>query len=239
MSDEYTFAPYAEKMQEAVKEFGGSIMETYRGHDIRPLWNQQGEGYTGFKYLYKAPKLEKIALGVGYFREKLASYAIMIWPEDEYALPLYSGYWAESAKGSFFIIDLYPLADCIRDLAYMEKYLCPLEDIYQKGLEWFPPANVRSENWFRALASPYLITTEADATKQNQERLMTLTLEYLNVFIDLWKKEEPRPPDYMKELNARKEAIRKTFQERDSIGDTMLTRAIGKELAHLSLITQF
>jgi hypothetical protein len=239
MSDEYTFAPYAEKMQEALKEFGGSIMETYRGHDIRPLWKQQGEGYTGFKYLYKAPKLEKIAFGVGYFREKLASYAIMIWPEDEYALPLYSGYWAESAKGSFFIIDLYPLADCIRDLAYMEKYLSPLEEIYQKGLEWFPLANVRSENWFRALASPYLITTEADATTENQERLMTLTLEYLKVYIDLWKKEEPSPPDYMKELNARKEAIRKTFQERDSIGDTMLTRAIGKELAHLSLITQF
>ena len=43
----------------------------------------------------------------------------------------------------------------------------------------------------------------------------------------------------MKELNARKEAIRKTFEARDSIGDTMLTRAIGKELAHLSLITQF
>ena len=57
--------------------------------------------------------------------------------------------------------------------------------------------------------------------------------------IDLWKKEAPNPPQYMKELNARKEAIRKTFEARDSIGDTMLTRAIGKELAHLSLITQF
>jgi len=43
----------------------------------------------------------------------------------------------------------------------------------------------------------------------------------------------------MKELNARKNAIRSTFRARDSIGDMMLTRAIGKELAHLSLITQF
>jgi hypothetical protein len=43
----------------------------------------------------------------------------------------------------------------------------------------------------------------------------------------------------MKELNARKEAIRITFQQRDSIGDMMLTRALGKELAHLSLLTQF
>jgi hypothetical protein len=167
------------------------------------------------------------------------SNALMIWPDDDHALPVFSSYWAESAKGSFFIIDFYPLADCIRDLPYLEKYLALLEDIYGRGMEQFPPSNVRSENWFRAASSPYLITTEADATKENQERLMSLTLDYLKVYTDLWKNESPGPPEYMKELNARKEAIRKTFEARDSIGDVMLTRAIGKELAHLSLITQF
>jgi hypothetical protein len=239
MSEEYSFPPYAEKVQELLKEFGGTVIEQYQGYDIKPLWDQQGEGYTGFKYLYKAPKLEKIAFGVGAFREKLMSYALMIWPDDNYALPIYSGYWAESAKGSFFIIDLYPLADCIRNLPYLEKYLSPLEEIYERGLEHFPPSKVRSENWFRTISSPYVITTEAEATKENQEKLLTLTLDYLTVYINLWKKEEPSSPDYMKELNARKEAIRKTFQARDSIGDMMLTRAIGKELAHLSLLTQF
>ena len=73
----------------------------------------------------------------------------------------------------------------------------------------------------------------------NQKKLLDLTCDYLKVYIDLWKKEETSPPEYMKELNARKEAIRITFQERDSIGDMMLTRALGKELAHLSLLTQF
>jgi hypothetical protein len=69
MSAEYTFPLYGEKMQELIKEFGGTLMEEYQGHDIKPLWDQKGEGYTGYKYLYKAPKLEKIALGVGAFRE--------------------------------------------------------------------------------------------------------------------------------------------------------------------------
>ena len=239
MSEEYSFPAYGEKVEELIKEFGGTVMEEYRGYDIKPLWEQKGEGYTGYKYLYKAPKLEKIAFGVGCFREKLMSYALMIWPDDNHALPIYSSYWAESAKGSFFIIDLYPLADCIRDLPYLEKYLAPLEDIYADGLEHFPPSKVRSENWFRTVNSPYLITTEADATKENQERLLNLTLDYLKVYIDLWKNEEPSTPEYMKELNARKEAIRKTFMARDSIGDMMLTKAIGKELSHLSLITQF
>ncbi|MCK5187344.1 MAG: hypothetical protein KAR43_09455 [Deltaproteobacteria bacterium] len=239
MGEAYAFPPYSEKVQELIKKFGGTVMEEYRSYDIKPLWDQKGEGYTGFKYLYKAPKLEKIAFGVGCFREKLMSYALMIWPDDNHALPIYSSYWAESAKGSFFIIDLYPLADCIRDLPYLEKYLAPLEDIYAEGLEHFPPSNVRSMNWFRTVNSPYLITTEADATKENQERLLNLTLDYLKVYIDLWKNEEPSTPEYMKELNARKEAIRKTFMERDSIGDMMLTKALGKELSHLSLITQF
>ncbi len=94
-------------------------------------------------------------------------------------------------------------------------------------------------DWFRAVSSPYIITTECDATKENQGKLLDLTLDYLKVYIDLWKKEEKSPPEYMKELNARKKAIRKTFEERDSIGDMMLTKAIGKELAHLSLVTQF
>ena len=239
MSEEYSFPPYDEKMQELLQEFGGTVLEEYRGNDIKPLWDQKGEGYTGFKYLYKAPKLEKIAFGVGCFREKLMSYALMIWPEDNYALPIYSTYWAESSKGSFFLLDFFPLADCIRDLTYMEKYLMPLEDLYHKGLDYFPPSRVRSENWFRTITSPYLITTEADATKQNQVRLLDLTLDYLKVYIDLWRKEEPSPSEYMQELNARKEAIRETFRARDSIGDMMLTKAIGKELAHLSLITQF
>jgi len=239
MSEEYVFPPYGEKLQELIKEFGGTLMEEYQGYDIKPLWDQKGEGYTGYKYLYKAPKLEKIALGVGAFREKLMSYALMIWPDDNHALPIYSSYWAESAKGSFFILDFYSVADCIRDLTYLEKYLNPLEEIYERGLEAFPPSRVRSENWFRVINSPYLITTEADATKENQDKLLNLTLDYLKVYIELWKKDEPRSAEQMKELNARKNAIRSTFRARDSIGDMMLTRAIGKELAHLSLITQF
>jgi hypothetical protein len=239
MSEKYSFAPFNERMQEALKVFGGTLMTEYRGHDIKPMWDQKGEGYTGFKYLYKAPKIEKIVHGFGSFREMLMSYAIIIWPDDQHALPIYNVYWAESAKGSFFIVDLYPLADCIRDLPYLERYLQPLEEAYNKGLDYFPGLGGRSENWFRALISPYCLTGDIDASKENQSRILELIFDYLNVYIDLWKKDEPRSPEEMKEYNARKEAIRMTFRARDSIGDRMLTKAIGKELAHLSLLTQF
>jgi len=239
MSEEYSFPPFNEKMKEAMKAFDGKVITDYRGHDIRPMWDQKGEGYTGFKYLYKAPKLEKVVHGFGSFREKLMSCAIIIWPDDSHALPIYSVYWADSAKGSFFILDLYPLADCIRDLPYMEKYLEPLEEAYQKGIDYFPSLGGRSYNWFRALVSPYCLTGNIDASKENQNRIMELVFDYLNVYIDLWKKDEAKSPEEMREYNARKEAIRTTFQARDTIGDMMLTKAIGKELAHMSLITQF
>ena len=35
MSEEYTFAPYAEKVQEAIKAFGGTVMESYVGRRFR------------------------------------------------------------------------------------------------------------------------------------------------------------------------------------------------------------
>ena len=49
MSEEYTFPLYGEKLQELIKEFGGTLMEEYQGYDIKPLWDQKGEGYTGYK----------------------------------------------------------------------------------------------------------------------------------------------------------------------------------------------
>ncbi len=70
-------------------------------------------------------------------------YGATVWPDDEYALPVYSSFWAESEKGSYFIIDFYPTADCICDIPYMEKYLEPLEDLYDKGKEHFPGLSTR------------------------------------------------------------------------------------------------
>jgi hypothetical protein len=47
MGEAYAFPPYSEKVQELIKEFGGTVMEEYRSYDIKPLWDQKGEGYTG------------------------------------------------------------------------------------------------------------------------------------------------------------------------------------------------
>jgi len=239
MTEEYSFPPYMETIEEAIKVFGGEKQSTYRGKDITPLWNLKGEGFSSYKYLYKAPKCEKICVGFQNFKDMLMSYALMVFPDDDHALPIYSSYWAESKKGSYFIADFYPTADCIVDIPYMEKYLEPLEGPYSKGSDAFKGTQGRNPNWFKALMSPYCITGSLDtSTKESQDLLMGITMEYFNIYVDLWKKDEPGDAEYMKRLNEKKEAIRMNFREKDP-GGMMMVKAVGEELAELSIETLF
>ena len=161
MEQEYTFPNYEQVMQELLAKFGAEKMDTYKGHDIIPLRDMKGKAMTSsYKYLYSAPKLEKIVFGVQCYRDKLMTYTTSIWPDEQYALPIYSSFWAESKKGSYFIVDFYPIADCIIDIPYMEKYLEPLTLAYDKGLKYFPEKVSRDPDWFRALVSPYCITAD-------------------------------------------------------------------------------
>ena len=176
-------------------------MDSYLGHDIRPFQNLIGKNMESSKYVYKAPKLEKISTAVHNFKDMLMSYGVIIWPDDEHALPTFSSYWAESAKGSYFIIDFYPPVDCAMHPEYVEQYLTPLESLYEKGAKIFPERFGRSPVWFRALVSPYCLTADfAPSTKKTRDAIMELTLGYLDIYIDLWKKDKPRDPTYMKPL---------------------------------------
>ena len=59
MSEEYSFPAYAEKVEEMVKEFGGTVMEEYQGHDIKPLWEQKGKDTPGLSTFIKPQNLKR------------------------------------------------------------------------------------------------------------------------------------------------------------------------------------
>jgi hypothetical protein len=61
---------------------------------------------------------------------------------------------------------------------------------------------------------------------------------YLNIYYDLWEKDQPRDPEYMKSLNARKDAIKRNFREKDP-GAFMMEKAVGEKLADLGLKVLF
>lgn len=240
MTDAYTFPPYEQEIEKVLGRFGGQKMKTYRGRDITPLWDLKGGPLLwSFKHLYAAPKLEKIAITVQSFRDKLMTYAAMIWPDDAHALPVFSSFWAESAKGSYFILDFYPTADCICDIPYLERYLEPLETVYGQALEHYNTVSVRDPNWFRAMVSPYYINADFHpSTSQTQQRLLGYTVAYLEIYHRLWEQDQPREAGSMQRLNERKEAIRRNMREKDP-GGFMVEQAVGKELAELSLTALF
>jgi hypothetical protein len=240
MSEDYTFPNYEDNIRKLLDKFDAKLMPTYRGKDITGLHDSSGGMLTfSRKFLYSAPKLEKIVFGVQCYREKLMTYTCSIWPEDKYALPIYSSFWAESQKGSYFLLDLYPLADCICDLDYLEQYLMPLEEAYEKGLQDFSKKVVRDPHWFKALVSPFYITADfSPSTKESQGRVIETKVDYLEQYLQLWKNEEPGDPEYMKPLVARKEAIRKCLKENDP-GGFMLEKAVGQEMADLHLEVLF
>jgi hypothetical protein len=241
MTEEYSFPPFEDEMKKILDKFGGKRMETYQGEDITPLWDLKGEGLPwSCKYLYSAPKLEKIVFAVQSFRDKLMSYATGIWPDDTHALPIFSAYWAESAKGTYFVVDFYPTADCICDIPYMEHYLDPLEDTFNKGMEYFPSlSSGRNSNWFLALSSPYCLSGDFfPSTKETQRYILEIMTSYLTIYYDLWQKDQPRDTEYMKSLNTRKDAIRTNFREKDP-GEYMMVKAVGKKLADLGLKVVF
>jgi hypothetical protein len=75
MSEEYSFPPYNDEMMKVIDKFGAKKIEKYRGEDVTPLWDLKGGPLLrSFKYLYAAPKLEKIAITVQSFRDKLMTY---------------------------------------------------------------------------------------------------------------------------------------------------------------------
>jgi hypothetical protein len=121
----------------------------------------------------------------------------------------------------------------------MEKYLEPLEDVYAEGKKHFPNVSGRDPNWFRAIISPYYINADFHpSTKETQDRLLGLTIDYLDVYHSLWEKEEPSDPEYMKRLNERKAAIRQNMRDKDP-GGIMVEQAVVKEIAGLSLRAVF
>lgn len=240
MAEEFTFPDYEKRMMAIIEKFGPRKMETYKGKDITPLWDMKGGGLSwSYKYLYSAPKLEKIIFSVQSFRDKLMCYTAIIWPEDDYALPIYSSFWAESAKGSYMLIDLYPTADCIVDIPYLEHYLQPLEDAHDRGLKHFSERCSRDPDWWWALASPYALTADfGPSTKESQENILSLATDYLEVYQSLWEKDEPRDAEYLKRIHERKQAIRYNLKEKDP-GGLMLENSVGPEMTELTLTALF
>ncbi len=76
------------------------------------------------------------------------------------------------------------------------------------------------------------------AQKQTQENILSLASDYLEVYYDLWKKDEPADAAYLERLRERKQAIRQNLKDKDP-GGLMLENSVGHELTELTLEVLF
>ena len=67
---------------------------------------------------------------------------------------------------------------------------------------------------------------------------MELTLGYLAIYIDIWKEDALREPEYMQSLITRRNAIKTTFIQNDP-GAKMMEVSLGEEMAAFSMNISF
>jgi hypothetical protein len=179
----------------------------------------KGNVIKGSINCYSAQKLEKITLVQLELVKKYYGNIITIWPADEYALPILIISMDENPSATHFFVDCMSLADCVTDSSYLKSYLDSLEPAWKKykfirDLPNFPDYEVNLYSWMRAIASPYLITRRVPPNKPKGIRgdLIRLGVDYLKIYLDMWKNAEPHDQQYMDSLNQRKARIREHFR---------------------------
>ena len=214
--------------------------------EAKRIADLKGSVIRGSITCYRAKKLEKITLVNLTLVERYYGIIVTIWPADDYALPILTLSTDESPDTDHFFLDFIPLADCVVDSPYLKQYLDPLEPAWKKykfvrDLPNFPAYEVNLYSWMRAFESPYLITRRVPPNKPKgiREDLIRLGVDYLKVYVDMWKKAERQDTGYMEVLNMRKGRIREKLRDgRDPDGKFWWKgeRYLGPELTR-SLIT--
>jgi hypothetical protein len=203
----------------------------------------KGNVIKGCVHCYGAKKLEKITLVHLELVGKYYGCILRVWPADDYPLPIFTLSMDENPNATHFFLDCIPLADCVVDDSYLEKYLDPLQPVWKKykfirDLPDFPDYEVNLYSWMRATQSPYLITRRVPANKPKgiREDLIKLGIDYLKAYTNIWGKAQLQDPAYMRPLNERKVKMRedsRTKKDPDGKFWWKGERYLGSELTQL------
>jgi NAD-dependent dihydropyrimidine dehydrogenase PreA subunit len=240
-------APPREKLKfmPILKTLQGLLEETVKpvqvfefdGVDIRSLNDFELEGEKCFYRAYMADKVEKIGVSSMNFYGSMTADVIIITPGPAYDMPYYVIDWDESEDHIFFICDLMPGDDPGRNQRYLTEYLYdPLEELYMNYC-MIPGLKSSVFHWVRAIHSPYIITgTIEKSSRENVDLLFNCAVDYLKVWLELWKKAKPQDPSsaYMRLVHERRKNIRALYKENDP-GVGSLNKFLGDKMAGISL----
>ena len=230
---------YTERIIEALAPINPKPMTTYRGDDITQFEQIETEMMVHTMKCFEADKLDKIVtLKADIMGGKIIVWATTIVPKDEYPLPLFTSEVVQAVNHLSFRVDLIPLADCGRDIDYLEKYVVPIEPLWEKYKDI---EGMRTEKylWHRVQLSPFYTFGKMKYDVENiEERSLDITTDYLSLYTKFCSEAEKADPAYMELLNGRKRDMLKIMLENDP-GEGPLKKALGKEKADKLLALLF
>jgi len=229
---------YFERVIEAQKPLNPRPMKTYHGDDITEFEKIETDMMVHTMKCFEADKLDKIInIKADIMGGKIIVWATTIVPADEYALPMFTAEIVQAVNHLSLRTDLIPLADCGRDMDYLEKYMVPMEELWEKYKD-IEGARMEKYLWQRVMLSPFYVFGKFKYEIENiEETSLKAVIDYLNLYIKFWSEAEKADPSYMELLNGRKGDMLKIMQENDP-GEGPLRKALGEEKAHkiLSLL---
>lgn len=231
--------PYFERVIEAQKPLNPRPMETYQGDDITEFEKIETDMMVHTMKCFEADKLDKIInIKADIMGGKIIVWATTIVPADEYALPMFTAEIVQAVNHLSLRADLIPLADCGRDMDYLEKYMVPIEELWKKYKD-IKGAGMEKYLWQRVMLSPFYVFGKFKYEIENiEETALKAVIDYLNLYIKFWSEAEKADPSYMELLNGRKRDMLKIMLENDP-GEGPLRKALGEEKAHKILALLF
>jgi len=169
---------------------------------------------------------------------KIVVWATTIVPTDEYALPMFTAEVVQAVNHVSLRADLIPLADCGRDMDYLDKYMVPIEELWKKYKD-IEGSRMEKYLWHRVMLSPFYTFGKYKYDIENIEEIsLDVVTDYLNLYIKFWSEAKKEDPSYMELLNGRKKAMLKIMLENDP-GEGPLRKALGEEKAQKILALLF
>jgi hypothetical protein len=223
--------PYFERIIETLQPLNPRPMRTYRGDDITGFAEIETEMMHHSMRCFEADKLEKIVMiKADIMGGKIIVYGTTIVPADEYPFPLFTSEIVQAVNHLSLRTDLIPLADCGRDMGYLNTYMAPMEELWEtyKDIEGM---GTERYLWQRVMLSPFYAYGKIKYDVENIEaRALDITVDYLKLFIRFCIEAEKADPEYMKALNGRKRDMLRIMMENDP-GEGPLRKALGEEKA--------
>jgi hypothetical protein len=223
--------PYFERITETLAPLNPRPMKIYQGENITQFERFETEMMIHTMRCFKSEKLDKIVMiKAEIMGGKIIVYGTTIVPTDEYPFPMFTSEIVQAVNHLSLRADLIPLADCGRDMAYLEKYMVPMEELWGKYKD-IEGMGVERYLWHRVMLSPFYAYGKIKYDVEHiEEKALDITIDYLKLFILFWSEGEKADPTYMELLNGRKRAMLKTMMENDP-GEGPLKKALGKEKA--------